>query len=254
MCTQFTSKSAENFTSFDLNKAVTFSKIFSKIKLSASSKLTLRALIDCWNPKKGFVFPSQNFLAQVTGLTDRSIRSSVAQLKDEGLILTAKTRSGLNYRFTQKFFEQVNSSCNGGKLFLSHAENSSCSCKEQINNKKNNSFNFSKNSNGNDLNSLSTTTTAFNKKSAVNNFSNYQANFIPPQLKGPSYLPYKKPLLEQKKSPLDDFNTAKIWLENLSGQALTQDFIKSRVINVLEKWNKDGFVLQNPYEKLNSSV
>ena len=47
-------------SSFDLSKAITFSRFFSKVKLSPSARLVLRCLIDFWNPEKGLVYPGQN--------------------------------------------------------------------------------------------------------------------------------------------------------------------------------------------------
>ena len=77
-------------TSFDLSKAITFSKFFSKIKLSPSARLILRCLVDFYNPKKGLVYPGQNIISECTGVSARSITNAVEELRQEGIILTTK--------------------------------------------------------------------------------------------------------------------------------------------------------------------
>lgn len=95
-------------SSFDLSKAVTFSGIFSKIKLSPSARLVLRCLVDFWNPSKGLVFPGQKKIAEYTGSSDKSITNAVNELRKENLILTSGPAGGkLKYFFTPKFFELV---------------------------------------------------------------------------------------------------------------------------------------------------
>jgi len=93
-------------SSFDLSKSITFSGIFSKIKLSPSARLVLRCLIDFWNPEKGLVFPGQRKLAEYTGVKLRSVNSAVNELRKENLIFTAGAAGEkLKYSFTTKFFE-----------------------------------------------------------------------------------------------------------------------------------------------------
>lgn len=102
----------EQVSSFDLSRAITFSKFFSKIKLSPSTKLVLRALCDHWNPEKGLMYPGQNFLAEATGASKRSVINSIFRLREKGIILTKRTKFGLNYYFTKKFFELLELSNN----------------------------------------------------------------------------------------------------------------------------------------------
>jgi DNA-binding transcriptional regulator GbsR (MarR family) len=95
-----------NVSSFDLSKAITFSGIFSKVKLSPSARLVLRCLVDFWNPNKGLVFPGQKKIAEYTGSSDKSVTNAVNELRKENLIFTAGAAGGkLKYYFTAKFFE-----------------------------------------------------------------------------------------------------------------------------------------------------
>lgn len=93
MLQQFNRKGANNMeqqvikaesisiTSFDLNKLITTSRLFSKIKLSPSAKLVLRCLIDFWNHKTGVAFPKQSTISQATGLTKASVNKAVDELR-----------------------------------------------------------------------------------------------------------------------------------------------------------------------------
>lgn len=94
-------------SSFDLSKAMTFSKIFSKVKLSPSARLVLRCLVDFYNPKKGLVYPGQELISECTGVSSRSITNAVDELRKASLILTTKKGSNLNYHFSNIFFELV---------------------------------------------------------------------------------------------------------------------------------------------------
>lgn len=97
-----------NVSSFDISKAITFSRIFSKVSLTASARQVLRCLADFYNPKKGLVYPGQNTIAECTGVSSRSVNSAIKELRDNGLILTTgKSGERLNYYFTTKFFELI---------------------------------------------------------------------------------------------------------------------------------------------------
>jgi len=132
-------------SSFDLSKAVTMKRFFSKVKLSPSSRLVIRCLIDFYNPQKGLVYPGQKTVAECTGLTERSIVSAVNELRKEGLILTTKKKNSLNYYFSNRFFEILGLqtgekiSDESGKIFIKQGEKISDTYieqkKEQIKNK-----------------------------------------------------------------------------------------------------------------------
>ena len=137
-----TQASVMSVTSFDLSKAVTFSKIFSKIKLSPSARLILRCLIDFYNPNKGLVYPGQKTIAECTGAGEKTITNAVNELRSENLILTTKKGTSLNYHFSNKFFELVGFTDNTRKNYVNEPANFTDTCieqknKEQIKNKKN---------------------------------------------------------------------------------------------------------------------
>lgn len=126
---------------FELSKAITFSKFFSKVKLSPSAKLVLRCLIDHWNAEKMFCYPAQETITEETGLSLRSVKNAIGELREANLILTELKKS-LNYTFTAKFFELVNFAPEQGrKCTLERAEFAPKQIKEK---RKNNVFSFQK--------------------------------------------------------------------------------------------------------------
>jgi DNA-binding Lrp family transcriptional regulator len=96
-------------TQFDLSKAITMSKFFNRVKLKASTRLILRALVDYYNPNKEYTFPKQNTLADVTGCSRETVISSIEELRSKGLIITIGEKGdSLKYRFCEKFFTLLN--------------------------------------------------------------------------------------------------------------------------------------------------
>jgi len=93
--------------SYELNKAVTFSRLFSRINLSPSSRLVLRCLIDFWNAEKGYSFPKQQTIADCTGLTRTSVVNAIEELRMNELIETRQGKYTLYYSFCTKFLHMV---------------------------------------------------------------------------------------------------------------------------------------------------
>lgn len=230
-----------DLTSFDINKAVTFNKFFQKVSLSPASRLVLRCLIDCWNPAKGLVFPGQGFISEATGVTLRSVSASVQQLKDQGLILTTRKQSHLNYYFTQKFFDLLNISYQMRKNCVSACEKFSYPYIEQKKNKEIKDKSFKVFENGLPPKSQPVKEeNSFKRASSSRwsaNFSNSSFGDIPPQLKGAVYQKYVPEPREDCKSPFDDYETAVSWLNSLGEQELKLDFIRKRVVQVRKIWN-----------------
>lgn len=104
MTVQFGDGQIPPINNYEMNKAVTFSHLFSRVKLSPGSKLILRCLIDFWNVDIGYVYPKQKTIAKCTGLSEISVINSVEELRKAGLILTVKENGRLKYYFTQTFF------------------------------------------------------------------------------------------------------------------------------------------------------
>jgi hypothetical protein len=132
-------------TSFDLSKAVTFSRFFSKIALSPTARLVIICLTGFYNYKKGgLMFPGQKIIAECTGASEKSITNAVNELRSTGLILTVKKNNYLNYYFTQKFFDLVKVAGGDGKNCLKVGVKIADTCHEQIKKNKvtNNSIEF----------------------------------------------------------------------------------------------------------------
>lgn len=96
-------------TSYEITKAITISKLYSKIKLSISARLILNALAVYYNANEGYCFPKQNTLADSTGLSRSAVNNAIGQLRERGLILTTGDKGeNLKYYFTKSFFELLN--------------------------------------------------------------------------------------------------------------------------------------------------
>jgi len=94
-------------TSFEICKQIYTSGLFSKIKLSNSSKLVIIAMGNHYNPNKPDIFPSIKYLASQLGIGDRSVARAIVELKNAGLIIY-ETKNVNRYRFTNIFFEMIN--------------------------------------------------------------------------------------------------------------------------------------------------
>jgi len=120
-------------TSFDLSKAITFNRLFSKVKLSPTARLVIKCLADFYNYKKGgLMFPGQNVIADCTGASEKSITNAINELRTAGLILTVKKGARLNYYFSTKFFDLLEITDYKSKNFVSTSEKITVTCKEQI--------------------------------------------------------------------------------------------------------------------------
>ena len=193
-------------TSFDLNKAITFSKLFNKIKLSPTARLVLRCLADFWNPSKGLVYPGQRTIAECTGASENSITNAVNELRENNLILTAKKGIHLNYYFTNTFFDLLEIGENIPKNWGGTTPKIGVTCIEQKREQiKNRNFNFEK----------ATTPSQQATKSLLENMENDRKN---------------------KKSPYDDKETAIIWLKSICDSDLKHKFIYDRVEKVRKIW------------------
>ena len=87
---------------FELSKAVL--QNLHKLKLSPTAKLTLLAIADYY-PN---IYPSQQTLAKVLGISKKSVERAYAELRQLGLIITSVNQSQtLTVRFTDNFFTTV---------------------------------------------------------------------------------------------------------------------------------------------------
>lgn len=95
-------------TSFEINKLITTTQLFSRIKLSLSARLVLRCIVDYWNFKMSCAYPTQTTIAKCTGLTEVAVGKGVKELDRIGLIEKKKQRKRIYYHFTLKFLGYLN--------------------------------------------------------------------------------------------------------------------------------------------------
>lgn len=92
-----------NTSSFEINKLITVSNLFSKVNLMLSSRLVLRCIVDYWNPKLGYAYPTQKTIARCTGLSEVSVGQAVKDLELKQLIKKVKVNKRIRYKFTISF-------------------------------------------------------------------------------------------------------------------------------------------------------
>lgn len=90
-------------TSFEINKLITTTQLFSNIKLTVSARLVLRCIVDYWNFNLSCAYPTQATIAKCTGLTEVSVGSAINELYSKGLIDKKKQRKRIYYYLTLKF-------------------------------------------------------------------------------------------------------------------------------------------------------
>ena len=93
-------------TQFELAKVIYTSGFLNKCNLTATAKLVLMALIQHYNANNAEMFPSQKFLAQQLGISEKSVERAIANLSEEKYIYYVTQRVN-RYRFTAYFFEAV---------------------------------------------------------------------------------------------------------------------------------------------------
>lgn len=92
---------------FEIWKAIYDSKIFSRIKLTATAKLVLFGIARHYNPDKEECFPSYSYICDHCGVSKKSIERAIKELVNAKLI-TYRTQKVNRYRLTGYFFACVN--------------------------------------------------------------------------------------------------------------------------------------------------
>lgn len=109
-------------TSFEINKLITVKQIFSKVDLMLSSRLVLRCIVDYWNFKLGYSYPTQKTISLATGLSIVSVVQAVKELQFKQLVYIQKRNKRIYYYFTLNFLNlitllpKVSLSCNLSSL------------------------------------------------------------------------------------------------------------------------------------------
>ena len=90
-------------TSFEINKLISVSGLFSRVKLPVSARLVLRAIADYWNYNRGEAFPTQKTIAYNTGLDVRTVRYVIKELLKENLLTAKLYKKRYYYKFSGFF-------------------------------------------------------------------------------------------------------------------------------------------------------
>lgn len=101
-------KTANNYSlsQFEVINQLYKSKIFDKIQLKPTVKLVLYALAHHYNPANEDMFPSQRYIAQSLGISEKSVERAVKELAGLRLIMYI-TKNVNRYKFTQTFFDLI---------------------------------------------------------------------------------------------------------------------------------------------------
>ena len=90
---------------FKLSK-ITLSSL-SKFEISPTAKLVLLYLVDCYNPRKKYIFPKQETIAEKLGISISSVKRAVKELAQANIIIIELKFSN-RYNLTQTFFDLLN--------------------------------------------------------------------------------------------------------------------------------------------------
>lgn len=210
---------------FELCKALYQSGVLSQVKLSPSSKLVLIGLANHFNPNKNDMFPSQNYLSEHLGVSVKSIQRAIIELSQKGLVVY-DTKTVNHYVFTKKFFEMINLDKNFCKDKMSdNMRQTVCnksvklSPKHEREHEKNKSNFYKKAS----------------QRPPYHAFGNQKEGI---SIRG---VDETKEILRQTfdvelKSPMDDLQTAKNWLNALTHEELRHSFIEEKALKIRNRW------------------
>lgn len=91
----------QTVSQFELSNLIRKSKLFSKIKLTAASRLVLESLVYHYPNIRVYV----ETLQEETGCSRRTVDNALSELRDKGLILTTQTGRSSIFALTQRFFD-----------------------------------------------------------------------------------------------------------------------------------------------------
>lgn len=96
--------------------------------LSSNAIQVMTILLRFYNPKKKYVFPTQQTVSERANTSIATVKRALAELINANLILKRRTQRGNIYGFTGALFELLNSS----NCTIPTAQNEPCMDKEQI--------------------------------------------------------------------------------------------------------------------------
>lgn len=103
---RMTNTDTKPISQFELCKSIYSSGVLTNIKMKNTAKLVLIALANHYNADREDMFPSQKYLANQLGISEKSVERAVAELSSLKIIFY-ETRNVNHYKFTNYFFELV---------------------------------------------------------------------------------------------------------------------------------------------------
>ena len=128
-------------TQFKLSK-ITLQSL-SKFSISPTAKLVLLYLTDCYNPAKAYIFPKQEKIAAIAGISLSSVKRGIKELAKTDIIKIELKFSNL-YSFTPNFFSLINLTPDTAQIELPKCQNETnhVITEKELNKKQENNFNF----------------------------------------------------------------------------------------------------------------
>lgn len=102
----YQSSKNQAFCQFELTKRLYTTDFFSKFNLNNTTKLVLFALTNHYNIQNEDMFPSQRYMAQQLGISEKSVERAIKELATNNLIVYL-TKKVNRYKFTSKFFDSL---------------------------------------------------------------------------------------------------------------------------------------------------
>lgn len=107
-----------------------------ELDLSATAVSVMTALLWHYNPTKKYVFPHQETIAKRVKRSIATVKRAISELKKAGFIVSARSKNGNLYAFTQRFFDTLR----GKSCTVSKCQNELCmheQTKEHVKNNNN---------------------------------------------------------------------------------------------------------------------
>lgn len=83
------------------------SDVGAKFNLSSSALVVLLSLCYHYNSERNDSFPGQQLISKKTGVSLSSVKRSIKELLERGIIIKSRNKYGNLYKFTQKFFDEL---------------------------------------------------------------------------------------------------------------------------------------------------
>lgn len=78
-----------------------------ELDISATAVSVMTALLWHYNPTKKYVYPHQETIAKRVKRSVATVKRAIAELKQAGFVISARSKNGNLYAFTQRFFDTL---------------------------------------------------------------------------------------------------------------------------------------------------